>query len=202
LELVSLKEGVKRTLGILLEVSDELQYCHDELRFRFGIVQCYRRKKKWDDVGDVDIAIAGAKLADKFWVFLKALLERGFHSVWDVCDVPDELKGIWRPCCSRLEHPLSLTLDCKANQLFGTGNPIYRENKQYNLDLAIDARVIRKVPLSSKWMYGNPGVTNCNDPVIGRLHEDLLQRREFVDVLVSREYPRFRDVKLWIRRSL
>lgn len=142
----------------------------DEVYFLESIAKVRSGERKWASIGDVDILIGGEHMAQSFWTFLRALLERKLRSVWDVCDVPEDVVGIWKPCNPRKEHPLSLTLDCEANQRTSQGP----EFKQYNLDVKLDPSIVSKVPMSSRWMYGNYLELACNDFRAAALHTAFL----------------------------
>ena len=164
------KLGVLRILRILVEVSEKFGTSfHDDVHFVQGITKVARREKTWVDVGDVDIAIKGENFAVEFWKFLKALSERGLLSVWDVCEVPREYRSSWKSCQARREHPLSWTLDCEKNW-----RSDLNASRQYNLDIKIDASLVRNVPLSSTWMYGNFNNVDCNDALAHQLHSAFL----------------------------
>ncbi len=136
-----------------------------DIGFTGSISRCVKLGEGLDKVGDVDFVIIGEGMATAFWNFLRLLLSKGFRSVWDVCDLPTQLIPVWSPCNPRLEHPLSLTLDCEKNPNF----------KQYNLDVKISRDVIQKVPNSSKWMYGSDAGCRCGDQRVVELHQAFLR---------------------------
>ena len=165
------KPGVLRILRILIETRALFgRTFDDEVYFLGSVTKVQSGQRTWASIGDVDILIGGAQMAENFWTFLGALLERGLKSVWDICYVPPNILDFWKPCRSRKEHPLSLTLDCEANPMTSQGT----EFKQYNLDIKLDPSVVSKVPLSSGWMYGNTSNLACGDFGAPILHSNLL----------------------------
>jgi len=165
------RPGIRRILRILTEVRNAFGTSFDEdVSFIGSVSKVPTGQKKWEDVGDVDIAITGRDMAREFWTLMKGLLEREIRPVWDVCEVPSDIIELWRPCNSRKEHPLSLTLDCDTNARTSQS----RENKQYNLDIKVDPTILREIPYSSSWMYGNDREIRCDDPISSELRVRFL----------------------------
>ena len=165
------KPGVLRTLRILVEARNLFgNVFDDEIYFIGSISHVPTGDKTWMSVGDVDISINGEHMAQDFWKFLRALLERGVRPVWDVCEVPENVVSLWEPCHPRKEHPLSLTLDCDRN-MRTFESPDY---KQFNLDIKLDPSIVSKVPMCSKWMYANSSQVECDDVSVSSLHKRFL----------------------------
>ena len=179
-ECMVIRDGVKRILKIIDDASQNFgEHFLEEVCFSGSVYECVKDQKVWSDVGDVDIVIVGDNMAQNYWRFLKILLEKGIHPVWDVCNVPEEVRLLWCPCNRRFENPTSLTLDCSENLKFASSAD--RNSKQYNLDLDIDRRVIGKVPHSEKWMYCNYACVGCDDPRVSMLHDKFLSVRKIYD---------------------
>ncbi len=135
------RSGVLRILTILVETQALFgRTFDDEVYFLGSITKVQSGQRTWASIGDVDILIGGGQMAQNFWTFLRALLERGLRSVWDVCYVPPSILDAWKPCFSRKEHPLSLTLDCEAKRMASQGP----EFKQYNLDIKLDPSIVSR----------------------------------------------------------
>ena len=166
------RPGVKRILQILVETRDQLgPPFDDEIYFLGSITKVQSGLRTWSSVGDVDILVGGEHMAERFWELLGSLVRRGIRSVWDVCEVPQDILDVWKPCHARREHPLSLTLDCEANlRTFES-----HEFKQFNLDIKLDPLIVPKVPMSSRWMYGNSSNLRCDDSRVAALHGRFLQ---------------------------
>jgi hypothetical protein len=188
------RPGVLRILRILMEVRNSFGVSFDEdVSFIGSVSSVPVGRKKWAEVGDVDIAITGKSVARGFWTVMKDLLERSIKPVWDVCEVPSDVIELWKPCNSRKEHPLSLTLHCSTNA--GT----FQDHKQYNLDIKVDSTIIREIPYSSSWMYGNDRQIGCNDAGSSELRARFLTS----DMVLQRPADvRFGDVSPSITKLL
>lgn len=167
-------EGVKKTLKILLKARAEFEKVFDEeIWFIGGVSKVAKGEKKWAEVGDVDIAINGKHMAQDFWKFVLVLLKGGFQSVRDVCEKPAYLDSLWKPCFPCKEHPLALTQDCSKQ----VGSSLPHENKQFHLNILVSRKIIRRIPMSEKWMCQNWGGIVCSDDKgVRALHETFLDQ--------------------------